>query len=435
MMDSNSPDGPPGRMPHRALRRVAALAALAYGLVILALTLYPTGGDPDPWALCLICGTRGTADAVLNLLFFVPFGAALVLSGVRPRVVVLVGFALSLAIETAQMGVPGRDSSFGDLLFNTLGGAIGAGLVATRGWWWTPTRRVAARLSLVAGIGAALTVAGSGLVMSPAFPWASYYGQWTPDLAHLEPYDGRVLSAQVGGHPVAPWFVRELEPLRDALIAREPIIVEAVAGTPPPELASLFSVYDSDHREILLIGPRGDDLVYRTHTRATYLRLHHPERSAGGLLSGIEPGDPLRIEAEWRGAEVCLRANDREACGLGFTAGSGWRLLYDRRGWSDTAQALLSLAWVLSLGLPFGFWARRRPESWVGGAVLLAGLLVVPGQVGLLSTPGVELAAMAVGVGAGMALGRLPRLGEVRGGGDGDVGGARAGAEQVKQLA
>lgn len=80
------------------------------------------------------------SDILLNLFGFLPFGlaAALVL---RPRTgfrhllpalaVTILGFALSLGIESAQTWLPSRHSSPLDLALNTAGAALGA-LLATR---------------------------------------------------------------------------------------------------------------------------------------------------------------------------------------------------------------------------------------------------------------------------------------------------------------
>lgn len=74
------------------------------------------------------------ADMVINLLGFLPFGAALYarlrLSSAWPgrypaSVTVLTGFVLSLVIELAQGWLPSRTSSLLDLLLNTTGTGLG----------------------------------------------------------------------------------------------------------------------------------------------------------------------------------------------------------------------------------------------------------------------------------------------------------------------
>lgn len=84
------------------------------------------------------------ADAVANLVLYLPFGAMIGLA-LRERlrlpailaVAGIASFALSLSIELLQQTVPGRFSSAGDLACNTLSGLFGVPLArfATwRGW-------------------------------------------------------------------------------------------------------------------------------------------------------------------------------------------------------------------------------------------------------------------------------------------------------------
>ncbi len=72
-------------------------------------------------------------DAVINLVGFVPLGLLLGLWARRTGrlsgwAAMAFVFATSLAIETLQIGIPKREPSFDDLIFNTLGGAAGIGL-------------------------------------------------------------------------------------------------------------------------------------------------------------------------------------------------------------------------------------------------------------------------------------------------------------------
>jgi hypothetical protein len=431
---SGPPTGRAGRPGGPARGRVArALPAIVAGFILL-LTLHPTGGDPEPWTTCLICGSRGTADAVMNVLLFLPLGAALLAGGAGVAAAALLAFSLSLGIEVIQMGVPGRDPSFGDLFFNSVGGLLGALAAASAGRWLAPRRPVAAALSAAAAAGLLLAVAATGTLLRPAYPWNPYFGQWTPELGHLHPYDGRVLEARVAGVPVGPHVVAEFDAVRDGLRGGGPVEVVAVAGTPPPRLASIFSIYSSRREEIVLIGPRGDDLVHREFTRASYLRLDNPERRAAGLMEGVAPGDTVRLRAERTGAGVCLALDDREVCDVGFTPGAGWMLFYDRTGWGERPRALLGAAWLLALAFPFGFWSRRHPWSGLAAAGLAAGVLLVPWRVGLLPFTPLELAGVAAGIGAGAALARLLRQRDAGGGEGGEAGDGRARGERVHQL-
>ena len=74
----------------------------------------------------------GLTERVLNTLLFVPLGAtvALLLSRRLWPVAILAGLALSATVEYAQASIPGRVPDMADVLWNTVGGAIGV-LVVT----------------------------------------------------------------------------------------------------------------------------------------------------------------------------------------------------------------------------------------------------------------------------------------------------------------
>lgn len=74
----------------------------------------------------------GLTERVLNTLLFVPLGAtvALLLAARWWVVPILVGFVVSAAVELAQSSIPGRVPDLADVLWNTVGAAIGVALVA-----------------------------------------------------------------------------------------------------------------------------------------------------------------------------------------------------------------------------------------------------------------------------------------------------------------
>lgn len=67
-------------------------------------------------------------ESTLNVLLFVPFGPALALLLSRRMWVLapVAAFVASFAIEHAQRYVPGRIPDLQDILWNTIGGIIGA---------------------------------------------------------------------------------------------------------------------------------------------------------------------------------------------------------------------------------------------------------------------------------------------------------------------
>src|SRR6185437_1847814 len=109
------------------------------------MTLTPQSAPPEfAPSLCILCGDMAVQDIILNVILFVPFGAGIRLAGVRRRRAIVMVFCLTAAIELLQMHViHGRDSSLGDVITNTLGGALG--LVLADSWrvWVFPTPKQA----------------------------------------------------------------------------------------------------------------------------------------------------------------------------------------------------------------------------------------------------------------------------------------------------
>ncbi|HWM17734.1 MAG TPA: VanZ family protein [Microbacterium sp.] len=70
----------------------------------------------------------GYAEQVLNTILFVPLGVtlALLLSRRAWPVAIIAGLALSAVVEYAQGSIPGRVPDLDDVLWNTVGAAIGA---------------------------------------------------------------------------------------------------------------------------------------------------------------------------------------------------------------------------------------------------------------------------------------------------------------------
>ena len=117
-----------------------SLAASLAG--IMTLTLNPknevagnTHIQPVPFsdivdAVTSLGDTTLLVAAVANLLLFMPFGAALYMRGLSLKSTALTGFALTAAVEGAQLLlVSGRTTSVDDLMLNTAGAALGHALL------------------------------------------------------------------------------------------------------------------------------------------------------------------------------------------------------------------------------------------------------------------------------------------------------------------
>lgn len=389
------------------------VALAAFTLLILALTLAPTSAQPTrPISLF---PSQGTADALANVLLFLPWGMAAATILARP---VLAGFALSCLIELVQLGLPSRFTSPADLLFNTLGAAAGVWLMRNPGWWLAPPPARRRRLGAAALVVALLTAVGGPLLFAPAPTRATLWAQWTPQFANMEHYAGRVLDARVAGVPI-PSFRIEQPGVREQLRRGERVTVRILAGPAPAGLAPIFNVSDEHGRENLLLGADGEALVLRVRTRAALLRLQQPDYRLEGALRGVTPGENVTLSA-WRDrGGWCMAVDQRTQCGFAFSPGHGYALL--QYPLPPPLSLVMPPLWLAALLLPAGFWLRGR-VALPGAAASVLVLLLVPR---LLGTPGAgaaELAGACAGLLAGSLLSRARRGQAVAVASDGGVG-------------
>ena len=390
-----------GRRPAGA-GRTGALAVGVVVAVILVLTLWPLGSKPsftDDQTFLRF----GLADAVRNVILFLPLGIALTLRGTGFAGVALCATLLSVAIELAQVAIPGRYRNVWDVVSNAGGALLGAALIRTAPRWLRPGRSFATRLSLAGSACVATLLLGTGLLLSPALPFTEYAAGWALDLDPLAHYTGRVISATLGEEPLPNGRLARSEQVRRLWLEGAPLHLEAVAGGRTASLAPIFTLHDSAHREVLLVGAERGDLVLRVRTRAQAVSLDRPGLRWADALDDVQEGDPLTITARREGNGWCLSLGDRSACPLGFTAGSGWRLLWFPQSLPTEAAPWLNAVWIAALFLPLGLWLRANAGSALAVAIAVGALFATP-LAGLLPTPPAELAASLAGMALGAAL-------------------------------
>lgn len=392
-------DGP---VPGWVLR--LALGAFWVGAVAL-ITLTPGRGRPGADlipSLCLFCGTRGLSDAILNAVMFLPLG---LLVGVRRGVgtALLAGFVVSAGIETAQLVlVPGRNPAVGDLVWNSVGAGVGALVTGTlRGWLGAAGPPLGARI-LAVGLGALYLIL-AGLLLIPAGTDVRYFGQWTAELAHLDPYQGELLAADLDGRAVP----RGPYPLgaspREALEGDFSLEARVVKGPAPHGIAPVVSVYDGLQREIVLLGAHGEDLVFRERTRAQAAGLDVHDLRVRDALAPYAVGDTLTMGARRAAGVLCLRVDAREVCGVGITPGRTWGLLMNLEGSPRWFRTLLDTAWMGTLFLLVGMVGGGPRVTLLAGGVSGVAVLLAVAATPLAAGPWLEWAGLALGILAGAA--------------------------------
>ncbi len=386
-----TPGASPGKT--KLLTGFVAVSVLA----ILVATLRPDGHTlPPGWTFVLASGDEAVAELIQNLLLFIPFGVALALSRNRLRILLLAGVGLSFTVEFLQQWIPGRDPSLGDIVANGLSTLLGGALVWTAPRWLHPADIRTPWLSLGAAAIAAAAWLGTGWLFQPALPHTTYYDRWTPDIPKWPNYRGNVVWAELGPVPLADGPIGGEQDLgRTLLAAGAPLRIRAIAGPAPRGSAPLLTINDAAYRDIFIVGVDRADLVVVYRTRGAALTFDRPDLRARDALAGVQPGDTFSVVV-WR---YCLNTT----CGLGYTIGDGWKLIYFPEHFPPWAQRLLNAMWVGGGLLGVGLWSRRHPAS--GAAVLLAALTLAlgPRVVGLNVTPVTEWLGAALGFAVGLA--------------------------------
>jgi len=366
-------------------------------------------------SLCLVCGVRGTSDAVLNVLLFVPLGLLLGANRWRPPRSALVGFGLACSIELAQHFIPGRYSNLGDVVWNTTGAWAGAVLAARGTHWLVPAASWRRRLAGLAALAPPVATLAFGWLMEPSWPTARYWGQWTPDLGHLEQYDGSVVRARLGSIPLPPGrFPSDQDP-RGILTGDWTLDVAAVKGNPPSSLAPIVSIYDADEREVLLLGATGEDMVYREPSRARVLRLDQPDLRFPGVLARAGPGDTVHLAVRRSGSERCLSFDERRSC-PSYTPGRAWSLLLYPDTAPEGGRRAMDAFWMWLILLPVGFWSGRVRDLLSGGVLTALGVGLAVGLTRLAAPPWTEMLAALGGLLVGYASRRVLRSTRLRAG-------------------
>lgn len=383
-------------------KRTSAVAFAVVLVAILVLTLWPLGPKPG-LADDRLSVRFALADFLRNVMLFLPLGVVLSARGYGVVGVTLRAILFSVGIELAQVVIPGRFGNLSDISSNSVGALLGAALQRTSSRWLWPGRRGAERLGFAWSLVAATVVLGTGLLLRPALPGTEYFAGWTLELGHLARYSGRVLQATLGTEPLPNGPLERSEQVRALWLAGTPLRVEAHAGAPTTSLAPIFTIHDVARREILLIGAERGDLVLRVRTWAQAVSLDRPGLRWPGILDGVKEGEPLTIGAQRDGNGWCLTLGDRSACPLGFTAGSGWRLVWFPHSLPAGAAPWLNCVWLALVFLPVGLWLRFTPAGALACAIAAAPLLAAP-LAGLLPTPPAELAGAASGFLLGAAL-------------------------------
>jgi hypothetical protein len=405
---------------------IASLAAIGYA------TLLPQPGTALGSHLCLACGDLGGAGAIQNILLFLPLGIGLAISGFSGKRAVILMFALSALIETAQLFIPGRDSTIGDVLTNSLGGALGFALAQYTVILLRPPTRIAMALTVGwSAVWLAIQTA-SAFGFSPAFPRSPYYGQIARCLGNFEQFRGRVLHTSIGDVAVDDMRFKDSPRVRELLTGGAAVTTVVLPSGAAPGIAPIVRVADSSQREIMLLAQRGPDLLFGVRTGAAVLRFRPPVfslpdvfQAATSVDGGIRP-DTLTVIAHLSAHEVSMdaRARTRYYRRIPVSSALGWTMLLPFQWFIEgtRAELVVSAIWIASLLLPIGYWlgrAIRFPHARdatiirltalaIASMFLYVGLIVVPQAFGVNPASPIDWLAALAGILSGVVLAPRP---------------------------
>ena len=394
--------------------RIITIVALCF---IASFTLTPAPEQAEavartsPWCF-LGCDDLGLLDIILNVLLFVPLGIGLgLLRGWRTAIGI--GLVTSLIIELTQLHlIAGRDASLRDVVTNTLGAALGAGLVLSWRPVILPRAETAARLAVGGGVAWLAMLTLTGVAYQPDLPRSTWFGQWAPELGQFDTFPGTVQDVHLddmflpGGRLVASGSVRAR-----LLTHRYTIRVSLVSGPPTDGEAPIFSIFDDEQREILVLAQDGDRVHFRTRTLGGSLELRTPSVRLDGFPT--QPGVPLEIVVSRSGPETKLTLESQgqpRDWTHNRTVGDGWALLIPWNYAFGPEASLWTALWLGGLLFPAGYWAGRSGRSRVTGlllgALIVFGLGLLPSALHVAISPWSQWAGSAAGSAAGWFLGR-----------------------------
>lgn len=363
-----------------------------------------------PWTCLYPCGDQALRDAILNVLLFIPLGLAL-RQWLPASLAILLGLLTTCMVEFAQVAwILGRDASLRDILTNGLG--AGLGVLLASGWRLLlfPGR---AHGRLLAAVGFACwvgVVGATAWLVRPSLPPIMYWGQWAPELGQFETWQGRVLAADLNGLPLPSGRLGISRAVRERLqLDSVMLTARAVVARPPRRIAPIVSVFDSEQREIVLLGQRREGLVFRLRTGLRAVELGTPTILLPRLPTHL-PGDTLTVSGGVVHGAWVVRAEtrtERAEQRVPFSAGLMWSALIPFTPLLGPFTMVWSACWLGGLLLPVGYWARRGGVPWpVTVIAAAAGLAGLSQAAGLGWPPWSDHAGLGLGALLGALLGR-----------------------------
>lgn len=362
--------------------------------------------------MCVVCGTTGAADVLINILLYVPYGVGLTLAGMRPSRAFALVVMTTFAVELLQYRVlVGRDGTLSDVLTNSLGGGIGIALVTLWRILLVPSARLGAVFAVAASVvwTEVLAVGGRALDITAQPEGAVVW--WRPVMPPFRQYPGRVDAVMVDGQLARTRAMLSEPSVPNGSLDVRALVVPSRVGD---RSAPMVWIGHGDREDVVLSQIDGD-LTARFQVRGSHWRLASPtlllpgafdrtgDSTATTSLALTATGHVVSIEAQ------SIAAKLRRA--VPFAPTLGWALLMPSIVRVGPGYAWLSALWIGAWLFPVGYWAgvgimrSVRAPLIAGGAVAVAfgALAIVPPVVTGTRTEWWEWTAALIAVIAGAA--------------------------------
>ena len=407
--------------PGPTVRRAGALVAACALVVIAAITLGPSATGQGLPFFCIVCGSTGSVDFVLNVFLFVPLGVGLRLLLGNSARAVFIGFLTTLAIEALQWRVvPGRDAAFGDIVANVLGTWLGAFLTLAAPSLWRARGAFAVRSAVWCSAVVTVIITVVAFLMLPGSKTTVHRVQWMATRANQDKFSGTLLSASLNSRPLRPVGQVRSDVFNDTIVLRA-----AFSGGDSISRrgAEILRIASTDG-EGLLLGQRGNALVFRVSTQSARFRF----RSVLIALPGQFPASPQAVATpqetvvEGRNTPssislAAVRGATRSSVTLRRSVGLGWTLVLPWNLGIGPDWWPANVLWLGVLVFPVSFFSARASQrgtdsgntrvTWWPLAMVVIALAALPAAMGLSPLVALEWTGVALGFAGGVGVARL----------------------------
>jgi hypothetical protein len=420
----NSP--PPSRVVSTRQQQVALLALIGAVSAIAVVTLAPTAAADALPFWCIKCGDRPGVDVLLNIVLFVPFGAAIGLYRVRLARALVIAVVVPAAIEALQYYlIPGRHAMVRDLAANTLGALSGYPL----GRYWRSLifpRPVVARVIAVAMIAFWIGIQSfTAWAMRPALSGTQWWAQFAPRHDRFPSvFTGRLIDVSIGMMPIARSDrLPDTELALRSLEAGDALRVVVTGIDTTARMAPLTIIAAGAAYDVAGWFLDGRDAVFSAAVHGTLIGLRTPSVRLHGVVPDSRD-DTLELRGTYSGGWYHLRGTSADRFGTRDVRASpsvGWAFLLPLPLYAFGAEAgIVTGAYLALVWMCIGYWiavasTSRRAAHVAATAVGAAlGLAAAPLAFGLPIAAWSEWLAVACGILIGVwYVGRRARRADV----------------------